>query len=401
MTGFFAIDRRTWAAACALGLNPAVTYLVLGAGTGRDNRSSAWSATAIHKYTGMAWQRGRPAIDTLLKASLVLLGEGHTTGRPRYELPSWAEVSHAHLEKRRNALSEHSRRLLAKPQNRQSVRKRDVQALDALCDQGVLFKKDGGYTLEEPATEPDYLWVPNSLVTGTDKGEASPLRRLRSAGDIWALRLLVDLYHAQNLRDDGGISPCVIYQNYDRMLVGEQGLFKVWGFKPGQKNLWWAGPFKTQEQRQHEPEERHPVWDNVYLLENLGLLRFVPHLWESDPKQSEVLHAYGIEDVGGETLEVDLGGAAHAAAEAMVPDWKTESACEEGYIHLAPVKDSIPNVQMVGVARLTYRPHTKRTAQWFAELHRSAPDYIRLYGKLRGGAERRRTSPDACTGTDF
>jgi hypothetical protein len=30
---FFAVDRRTWARACDLGLNPAVAYLVLARGT--------------------------------------------------------------------------------------------------------------------------------------------------------------------------------------------------------------------------------------------------------------------------------------------------------------------------------------------------------------------------------
>ncbi len=50
---FFAVDRRAWARACALGLNPAVAYLVLARGTSADNRSTTWSAQAIEKYTGV------------------------------------------------------------------------------------------------------------------------------------------------------------------------------------------------------------------------------------------------------------------------------------------------------------------------------------------------------------
>jgi hypothetical protein len=34
--GFFAVDRRTWARVCGLGLNRAVAYLVLARGTGKE-----------------------------------------------------------------------------------------------------------------------------------------------------------------------------------------------------------------------------------------------------------------------------------------------------------------------------------------------------------------------------
>jgi len=42
--GFFAVDRRAWARVCALGLNPAVAYLVVACGTGGDNRTTKWWA---------------------------------------------------------------------------------------------------------------------------------------------------------------------------------------------------------------------------------------------------------------------------------------------------------------------------------------------------------------------
>lgn len=47
-TGFSHIDRRTWAAVCGLGMNPAVAYLACG--TGRDNRTTAWCAQAVAQY---------------------------------------------------------------------------------------------------------------------------------------------------------------------------------------------------------------------------------------------------------------------------------------------------------------------------------------------------------------
>jgi hypothetical protein len=69
---FFAIGKPQWAIACELGLNPAVAFLTLGRGTGRDNRSTAWSAEAVSKYSGMTWRRAKEAIHDLQTKSPVL-----------------------------------------------------------------------------------------------------------------------------------------------------------------------------------------------------------------------------------------------------------------------------------------------------------------------------------------
>jgi hypothetical protein len=57
--GFFVIWPDTWAAVCNLGLNEAVAYLVLAQGTAGNNRTTSWSAESLHKYTGIAWVRGK------------------------------------------------------------------------------------------------------------------------------------------------------------------------------------------------------------------------------------------------------------------------------------------------------------------------------------------------------
>ena len=61
--GFFAIDRRAWHAACRLGMNPAVCYLILARGTQRDNRTSTWSIHAIEKYTRISRNRVPDSLD--------------------------------------------------------------------------------------------------------------------------------------------------------------------------------------------------------------------------------------------------------------------------------------------------------------------------------------------------
>jgi hypothetical protein len=124
-------------------------------------------------------------------------------------------------------------------------------------------------------------------------------------GDVWAPRLLVDLYHAQNLRDDGGISARVLRHNFHKKHIGQQGTFTLWAFKPGSLTLWLSGPLTAHEGRA-QTADRHVAWDTIEALQTHGLLSFVPHLWDNDTEQSEILHAYGLATYGGEPIEIDI-----------------------------------------------------------------------------------------------
>lgn len=86
MSGFFAVGLAEWRAACALGLNPAASFLVLACGTGRDNQTTAWSANAVQEYGGISWIRAKPAIEVLEKAGLLERAGKSTVSRPRYKL---------------------------------------------------------------------------------------------------------------------------------------------------------------------------------------------------------------------------------------------------------------------------------------------------------------------------
>jgi hypothetical protein len=81
---FFAIDRRAWARACSLNINPAVAYLVLARGTGADNRTSTWSVQAIEKYTSISRGRAQAALKTLQRVGLMQVLRDGT--RPKYHL---------------------------------------------------------------------------------------------------------------------------------------------------------------------------------------------------------------------------------------------------------------------------------------------------------------------------
>jgi hypothetical protein len=90
----------------------------------------------------------------------------------------------------------------------------------------------------------------------------------------------------------------------------------------------------------------------------------------------------------GEEIEVEIGNAAHRAGIAMIPPYKWEKAHREGFLWFAPISDTIPNVQLIGVGRLRYRPRTSRTQAWYGELTANAPVWIERYRELLANAEK-------------
>ena len=70
-----------------------------------------------------------------------------------------------------------------------------------------------------------------------------------------------------------------------------------------------------------EEENYHPIWESFKHLENQGLITFVPHLWEGDPRTenptAQIIHSYAYEKDGRKDeldIERELGQAAHHAA---------------------------------------------------------------------------------------
>jgi hypothetical protein len=76
----------------------------------------------------------------------------------------------------------------------------------------------------------------------------------------------------------------------------------------------------------------------------------------------------------------------------MCPEWMIENAENEGFEHFCPVSRAMPNIEMIGVARLLYRPHTSRTASWYAQLQQSGSKWVEKYQEL---AARAQTSKNA------
>ena len=114
---------------------------------------------------------------------------------------------------------------------------------------------------------------------------------------------------------------------------------------------------------------------------SLGLVQWVPHLVESDAPGAQIVHPVGLRWPTEKTLENELGQDAHAAASTMLTDGQRGWAADEG-LWLVPVPAHMANVHLVGIARLTYRPHTSVTAAWYAELQEKGGEYLRRYREL-------------------
>jgi hypothetical protein len=387
--GFFAIDRRAWARVCALGLNAAVAYLVVACGTGGDNRTTKWSDQAIRKYAGLSRGRTHKAMAELKASGLVREDQGGA--RPRYYLMPAHEVPgcEGHVP----ALSEAEQRALAelKPghlilfSTKASCDWGNSSAYSAalgLVSKGLARELKGGRF--EPiahdtakAAEPDWIWLPNTIVTGA-VGETAPVQLLRQAQNPSALRLFVDLYHSHGLAEDGGVHWRKIRKSYTRHKVGERGPLVVWGFQSGNSETWLNAPFviphltgQIEEIEEADGSKRRRdagvkvFWEAWNLVVGLGLLEVVGHVIEADSDTAEIVHPYAIGN--GEADERNLAISATTAAETLLTPGQIEWAQARG-LHLLPAPaHQLPNVQLVGIARLRYRPHTKATAAWFAK----------------------------------
>lgn len=224
---FFAIGKPQWTAACKLGLNPAVAFLVLACGTGRDNVTTRWSAEAVRKYSGMAWTRANDALNQL-------------AGNPQII----SSVSaNGKLRLRKLVIPEH---------------------VDSL------------------------LWLPSALVTGA-RDETPPVARLRQTQNLEHLQTFIELYGAQNLAADGGLPRCLVQEPFTRTRVCERGPFTVYGFDRADACAYTdREPLVRFDSRE---DGSGSVWDFLVSMDDLGLLETVDHLAESDSPDAELLHA--------------------------------------------------------------------------------------------------------------
>ena len=255
------------------------------------------------------------------------------------------------------------------------------EAINALLKVDIVVLKPGKSTRPsyKLSKDGDLIWLPCSLIEGA-ANEVPPVTKVRQTQDVMLLRLLVELYSAQNLREDGGVRPEVYRQDYDRRKAGQQAAHVVWDFTKIGRIISWTAitrPHRREDltEKEEAEGENHGVdfFARIRRLESLGLIEWVPYLFEG--KVGEPIHALA---VNGLPIEQELYEAATSAAARML----TEGQYQHVQGVLVPVLAHIGEVQLIGLMRLRYRPHTRLTAAWWAEHHAVCQEFIDRYETL-------------------
>lgn len=306
--GFFAVERARFYAACDLGMNAAVAYLVLCNGTEKSNTTTAWSVNAVEKYTSISRGRAKKAIELLKQYEIILQTKGGTKPRdkPRYQVK----------EKHKGKLDSDS-----------------------------------------------IVWLPSGLVQGV-AGEIPPLERVRGTQEVMVLRLLFDMYGEQNLVEESGLPRYVYWETCTRKKIGQYGLYDLYGFDPDKCWTRRGGILKVHEDLDY-PEGKnaaHLIFSRLQLLRDVGLITLIPYLFDSDSEDGEIVHH----------LDGELGTTAkHATYGAMsklsgeVSEYVADQVYDFEYA--VPVPRDKPNANVISTYQLRYKPKTRLTSKWFYE----------------------------------
>lgn len=248
------------------------------------------------------------------------------------------------------------------------------EAVSSLIDNRLVALKTENRTRPtyKIAKDGDAIWLPKAIIEGASN-EVAPVNRIRQTQDVMTLRLFVELYSAQNLREDGGISTKVMYQKYDRQRAGERGIHVVWDFFYDTEYVAWGAAAKPHYRKDLPENEGADFFKRKRVLLSMGLIEWVPYLFDG-PKGEPVhaMHADGLQ------IERELYEAANAAGERMVADGYKKRMV--GF--LVPVPAHVEQVQVIGIARLHYRPQTKLTSAWWADHHSTCQMAIDGYNNM-------------------
>jgi hypothetical protein len=381
-SGFFAVDVRCFAEACT-NLNDGVAYLVMACGTGGDHTTSAWAAKAVEKYTGISRNRSKEAVSRLIARELVLKPMNSKV----HKLVSYAQRMGTAPDF--TPLSDDQAQVLEVIRNGGSLTGKQKMHVSTLLRLNRIHvaRDDFGqnyYAVTVPH-EPKLAFIPNSFVTGI-ADETPPLERLRRYQDPLLLRLTIDLYHL-HFENDGGVPKTIIRRKYDKTPKAQFGPYNVYEFKSGSRVAYDCDAIRPHTREQADGErDWSAVWKRFDLLEQAGVLEWLPVLFEVDSDLAEPLFPLG--HGGTESLEDQLGDTAHQAAVRMLSRrynlqedapglGKASKDCQ-----LIPLLRDFEQATLFGIARLRYRPRTARTALWFSNIAQKSTEYLAAWQEV-------------------
>lgn len=378
---FFAIDYRAWQRACDLGLNAAITYLKLARGTLRDNRTTMWSINATEGRTGISRPKVKIALEKLIANGLVQnLNNSPTRPKrllvPAHQLPALAQPP-TKLTKQVTELMES----LPLEVSEMTMARRQLLS-QPIMDGTIRFDGMRYIQVDILSEKPDWIWLPNSLIDGA-ADETPPIENIRKGQDLDTLRLIIDLYHVHSLTFSAGVPSNLLWLGYGTDEVAHQREYRIWHFWEEEKGVSFDAPFFQPFRRSSNGnlnEATSRFAEALEVLESLGYIHFVGHVFEGPKLDAEIIHPMNWRR--GTTAEHQLFDAAHSAAVALLPQCLRLKHSDD---EIVPVYAHIRQVTIKGVARLHYRPRTMVTSQWLAlsrKWERWSAHYADLVAKL-------------------
>ncbi|WUR14705.1 hypothetical protein E7V67_006240 [[Empedobacter] haloabium] len=205
----------------------------------------------------------------------------------------------------------------------------------------------------------DRIWLPKNIVIPL-AGEEPVVHRVRQTQDVMTLRLFVELYHAQNLAADGGISRDVYYRKYEKKVCRDVGSMVYLGFTDA--NTWVSWSTEVTKAHLGEDDNRGgPFFQRVSILQEMGLIQEAAYLFESASPDAEILFPVDGPDPEESSLNwiaQDLVGTNLPGGEALL----------EQHDYVLPVYRHQKSAELFGIFRMRLRAHTANTGAWHAGL---------------------------------
>ena len=162
---------------------------------------------------------------------------------------------------------------------------------------------------------------------GRRRRRNAPIETVRESGRPAALRLLVDLYAAQSLAENGGVHWRRLRLSYEREKLGQQGIYVVWGFTRKPR----AGSVPFVEAHMTPGKDREAGFEDILgrpeILTLAGLVEFVGHVVDHDHDEGAVIHPYSWPK--GNPQSGNSSMLRHHAALRMLADWQKDKVRDE------------------------------------------------------------------------
>lgn len=314
--GFFSVGLDEWHKVCGLGMNEACIYLVQACGTGKTNLDTSWSVHACCNYTGISRGRSKKAQENILNSGCELMTQTKAGKHPRFKF----------------------------------IRAEDTEL----------------------------VWLPKTFIMGAEN-ESPPLERARQTGDVMLLRLLVDLYAATNIADEGGVHRDVIFGSFERRRIGSYAEFEIFGFKS--KGLTCCTNHPIVKPHLLDPEEKDRGQDffaRISTLTDLGLFNFVPYLMES--REGEVLFPL-IDPFTGETVDLITGVSETVLGESFATHINT-------FDNVIAIPKHFKSVALTGILFPRYRQQTELNAAGYEQTRQKIETWSKVFGDLEHAISR-------------